>query len=319
MDDAQVVYEHLHRYVLARELAHGRQVIDVGCGEGYGAALLAGLGSDVLGVDIDPEIIEHARQAYVADNLRFEVGSADGLEGVDDATFDLVVCFEVLEHMAEHDRLVGTLRRVLRDDGVLILSTPDREPYNATRAPNPFHVREVSRDELLALLEPRFAHVALYDQALTIGSRLRALGPVEGWSQPHVVEAEHTGDMTWVTREDVSTEYLIAVASNAPLPALPPLSVLHDPSRQLLVRSARAHAETVAEPLERELEELRRDVGRLEADTKALSEDVVDRKREVSDVRTALARTEAELTLITGSRAWRLVERLRRVRSRLSR
>ena len=74
-DDLQVIYEHYHRYALAARFTAGARVLDLACGEGFGAALLAAGARDVVGVDIDPQTVEHAAVNYSSDTLHFRIGS----------------------------------------------------------------------------------------------------------------------------------------------------------------------------------------------------------------------------------------------------
>src|SRR5215831_16335592 len=98
----QVEIEHLHRYFLARHLCRGLDVLDVASGEGYGSALLAQTARSVVGIDVDRASVAHARTAYVASNLRFIEGDARSLP-MPDASVDVVVSFETIEHFYEHD------------------------------------------------------------------------------------------------------------------------------------------------------------------------------------------------------------------------
>ncbi|MCW5566616.1 MAG: class I SAM-dependent methyltransferase [Dokdonella sp.] len=122
----EIWYEHWHRYAFALPLVSGRRVLDAACGEGYGSALLARHAASVVGVDISPQAIEHARLRYGgASNLRFDTGDAAALE-FQDASFDIVVSFETLEHLEAQQALVAGFARVLADDGLLLISSPDK-------------------------------------------------------------------------------------------------------------------------------------------------------------------------------------------------
>jgi 2-polyprenyl-3-methyl-5-hydroxy-6-metoxy-1,4-benzoquinol methylase len=229
IEDTQVVYEHLHRYHFAASLVAGMDVLDLGCGEGYGAMIMAGTASSVTAVDIDPSVVEHARSSYVAGNVRFEVGSALELREHPADSFDAVVCFEVLEHLREHDVLIEGIRNVLRPDGLLVLSTPDRESYNASRPPNPFHVRELSSEELHELLRGTFAHVATFTQHLVVGSVLVSAEP--GSAVDVISAARHDGGWELTERAD---DYQVAIASARALPELPALSLFDDQEASLV-------------------------------------------------------------------------------------
>src|SRR5262249_7600506 len=127
MTDPTISYEHLHRYWFARALARGRRVLDLGSGEGYGSALLAEVAASVTGLDLDPRAVAHARSRYARPNLEFCEGSmtAVPLEG----PFGVVVCFEAIEHIAEHDALLSEVKRLLEPGGLFIVSTPDKKVY----------------------------------------------------------------------------------------------------------------------------------------------------------------------------------------------
>src|SRR5688572_26531054 len=99
-EQGEIWLEHFHRYALVLELAKGKDVLDIACGEGYGAMLLARTAKSTLGVDISAEAINHASGKYQAPGLHFTVGSATDIP-LADASVDLVVSFETLEHLAE--------------------------------------------------------------------------------------------------------------------------------------------------------------------------------------------------------------------------
>lgn len=180
----EIAYEHWHRYAFALGLAKGRRVLDAACGEGYGSAMLAQVARDVVGVDLSDQAVAHARSRYGASNLRFERGDATALTAFDAAQFDLIVSFETLEHVQEHERMLDGFARLLVPGGLLLISTPDKGTYtDASGQVNPHHVRELYRDEFEALLRPRFPHVRLYAQKLVFQSALWALDVADGATQ----------------------------------------------------------------------------------------------------------------------------------------
>ena len=158
-----VVALHLVRYAFAAPLCAGKRVLDAGCGVGYGTSYVAEHGAGhVTGVDIDPESIAYAEQRYAAPNVTFRVGDLRTL-GLAAASFDTVVSFEVIEHLREQEAFVDELARVLRPEGVLVLSTPNA-PETNDAPENPFHLRELSRPDFEALLRARFEEVELFGQ-----------------------------------------------------------------------------------------------------------------------------------------------------------
>jgi SAM-dependent methyltransferase len=176
----EIRYEHFHRYGFARELVAGKRVLDAACGEGYGSALLAASATSVIGVDRSEESIAHAQGRYPAPNLDFQ--TADCLAMPFDAdSFDCVVSFETLEHLEDHDGLLREFRRVLRPDGFLLLSSPDKAVYSEQlQNRNEFHVRELYRTELETLLSDHFAAFRLYGQKLMFQSAIWSLDGAPG-------------------------------------------------------------------------------------------------------------------------------------------
>lgn len=208
--------EHLHRYALAQLLAPGKRVLDVACGEGYGTCMLAEKAVSAIGLDLDADAVAHARAKYSLANLEFLQGNCTALP-LPDASIDLAISFETLEHHAEHEAMLAELRRILAPDGVLLISTPDRHHYSDERHyTNPFHVRELYADEFRQLVRGHFPHAVFYGQRVVYGS---LAAPFDGKS-PFV---SYSGDSSGVAQDSGLSAplYLIAVASAGPLPVLP--------------------------------------------------------------------------------------------------
>ncbi len=211
----QVEIEHLHRYFLARELCRGLSVLDIACGEGYGAAILAQVASSVIGVDISGEVIAHAASAYARPNLHFLKGDARSIP-LEDSSVDAVVSFETLEHFSEHGVFIAEVKRVLRPQGRLLLSTPERSVYSQPgRQPNPFHVRELTLVEFSSLLQKEFKHVSIYLQRPIIGSALMAESTVTA-SDPILTFEKHDSTHYEASVGLGRATYLIAAASDVP-------------------------------------------------------------------------------------------------------
>lgn len=220
--------EHWHRYLFAAAHVAGCDVLDAACGEGYGAALLARHAKSVIGLDIDGPTIAAARAKYAVPALRFAAGSVTAMPFAD-ASFDCVVSFETLEHLAEQQAMLAEMRRVLRPQGVLIISTPNRVEYSDKRDfHNEFHVRELSEAEFRDLLGRYFGAQRWYGQRLVFNSAL--------WPLPTAAGTPMDTGTGWVTvdaadRTLPAPMYFVALAAAAPslLPAVEQMTLLADP------------------------------------------------------------------------------------------
>jgi len=146
---------HLARYLLAKEFVVGKRVLDMACGEGYGSYLMKQWGAEsVVGIDIDAETIEKAKELFQAENLEYYTSNAENVDFLDEKSFDIVVSFETLEHVDEPEKYLHEIKRVVKDDGVVIISCPNDHYYYPTEAiTNPYHKRKYTFDEFVDLTQ----------------------------------------------------------------------------------------------------------------------------------------------------------------------
>ncbi|MEI6378423.1 MAG: class I SAM-dependent methyltransferase [Candidatus Falkowbacteria bacterium] len=171
----QLIYdEHLVRYQLAQKLAVGKVVLDVASGEGYGSAMLAKTAATVTGVDISEEALSKARAKYAhLSNLHFVADSAQSLAKIASQSIDLVVSFETIEHLPDYQQYLIALARVLKPNGLALISTPNKELFHEE---NPFHLKEFSKKEFAEALKDKFAFVKIYEQANGLASVIKTEG-----------------------------------------------------------------------------------------------------------------------------------------------
>lgn len=157
--------EHLHRYSILLNLVEKKSIVDIASGEGYGSNLLSKHASQVFGIDIDEESVNHANRKYQKANLEYKLGSATDIP-IPDASIDMVVSFETLEHHDKHEEMLQEIKRILKPDGVLIMSTPEKVfPPN-----NPFHIKELTNNEFQELIQTHFSSSKYYFQRIVMGS-----------------------------------------------------------------------------------------------------------------------------------------------------
>jgi ubiquinone/menaquinone biosynthesis C-methylase UbiE len=174
LDSAFGTFEHLHRYAFSREVCRGKKVLDIASGEGYGSNLLSEVAEYVWGVDISSDAVAHAKEKYARPNLEFHIGSATSIP-IKDGSVDVVVSFETIEHIVEHDSFLSEIKRVLKKGGMLIISTPDKSIYSERDPENPYHVKELATDEFRELTSRHFRFSILFQQRFFIGSVISGL------------------------------------------------------------------------------------------------------------------------------------------------
>jgi SAM-dependent methyltransferase len=217
----EIAYEHWHRYAFARQFAAGRRVLDAACGEGYGSALLGAVASSIVGVDIDASSVAHASERYgEADRVRFVTGSCTSLP-LPDASVDAVVSFETIEHLdaADQPKMLAEFARVLKPDGLLVISSPNKRLYSDARNyVNEFHLHELYRDGLAALLSPSFPAQSWYHQRVSPWSSIWSEHP-PGGAEAWVGDA--SGVASYKPPEGMYFVVVAARDSNALVPTAP--------------------------------------------------------------------------------------------------
>ncbi len=173
---------HLVVYRWIARRAHGRRVVDLACGEGYGSAELARTAASVVGVDANPEAYEHARAKYR--QVTFERNMVELWDG----DVDCVVFLQTIEHVPDPDGVLDHIRDLIGPDGVAFVSTPNvltLAPEGAERSGNPWHVREYRPDEYRALCERHFTRVDVLGLFHARKLRAHELALKAGWDRTH--------------------------------------------------------------------------------------------------------------------------------------
>lgn len=267
--------EHHARYRWAASLVTGKSVLDVGCGTGAGAAMLAGHAARVVGIDVSTPFAATAAERY-GDSAEFRVADVCRLP-FEDGDFDAVVCFETIEQVTDLERALLEMRRVLVDDGLLLISCANSRTYPAG---NPFHRRELTSAELSAAVGHAFSNVTLYRQHRYLAS---LLGDEAVLTHDEPV-ASLDADLTKTVGTAPGAElYAVALASDGELPR--PSSqvslgtdVDQDEERRLAARwrERAAYAETDAAATRFEIDTMRAQLddalARAEAAERALRE-----------------------------------------------
>lgn len=184
--------EHLNRYyfVVNQIDLSGKIVLDIASGEGYGSNILSKYADQVIGVDISSETIDYANEKYSSKNLNFIQGNAIDIP-LEDSSMDVIVSFETIEHHDKHIEMMQEIKRVLKSDGILIISTPDKYYYSDLRnMENEFHVKELYSHEFKDLIGKYFKKTFFYSQRTFVGSIIALDDNANEYSKPIVVDNE---------------------------------------------------------------------------------------------------------------------------------
>ncbi len=163
-EDYLLYLRHLFAYEFARHKASENSlVLEIGSGEGYGTSLLSRNVFKIIGLDVDPEIITKASKKYESERCVFRIYDGVTLP-YDKNTFDMVVSFQVVEHVRDVPYYISEIHRVLKDNGTFVLTTPNRiHRLKPGQKPwNKFHIREFYPQEVRSILESKFSNVKIF-------------------------------------------------------------------------------------------------------------------------------------------------------------
>ncbi len=215
-EDASTSYEHLHRYAYASQYVENKRVLDLASGEGYGSHLLSQAAKLVMGIDLDEAVISHANHKYRNHNLQFKVGSITEVPIEGKNIFDVIICYEAIEHIEDYEKCLTEVKRLLTPEGMFIVSTPDKGVYSdEPQFKNPFHVHEFYFDEFRKLLEKHFRNLQFLGQRIYSGSNIWPLSVQDNANHAEYVIGRVSKEFSFVEVNRKVPRYFIAVASNA--------------------------------------------------------------------------------------------------------
>lgn len=164
----RILSDHIARYNFAIKYAKEKNALDISCGTGYGTKILAAITQSVVGVDISEDAINFATANYTSPNLSFEVGDILDMEFSADC-FDVITCFETVEHVSNQEKCFNELYRVLSEGGTLMISSPNRKLTSPSKSindlpDNKFHTKEYLPNEFISLISEYFEISGVYGQ-----------------------------------------------------------------------------------------------------------------------------------------------------------
>lgn len=282
--------EHLARYQAVIELVKGKKVLDVASGAGYGSQMLARSAASVDGLDYSQDAVDYAKDHFPLDNLRYKLGDAQNMP-YSDGEFDVVVSLETIEHIPDPESFVREVKRVLKPEGVFIVSTPNDDEFMDG---NEFHVHEFQFKELSDLITSNFSKYNYYYQGTYFTAGLLKADEFSGGFSAKPLDVS----LTFGQPVDKAI-YFIAVASNSSQ-ELP----------QLLSSFVVADRWSTKEDLERDAAR-QEHLKRLGEEKQALNDDIA--KKDL-----AIKVRDDELSEIKASKVWKILVSYRKKKDALT-
>lgn len=199
--------EHILRYLSAKDIVKDKVVLDIASGSGYGTKILAEEAKKVYGVDVNQVSVNYAQKHYGAKNIEYLQGDGEKIP-LEDNSIDVAITFETIEHIENYKQFLAEIKRVLKDDGVAIISTPNDLEFAEG---NHFHLHEFEYNELMELIKQDYKYTKSYFQTTW---KYVALGEAD-W-----MEREGTADLSTLNLAPVKPEkflYFYIVCSNKPI------------------------------------------------------------------------------------------------------
>lgn len=208
---AEIAIEHMSRYKMLSNIVKDKVVLDAASGEGYGSYLLAQNAKHVIGVDISLEAIQNAQVVYNKSNLEYIQSDVKQMP-IKDHSVEVVVSFETIEHVDEEtqNQFLLEIKRVLKEDGLLIISTPNSSEYNrlVEGYHNDFHIKEFEKEEFVKFLGQFFKYSNHYDQNFQV---------------LNVITDHKQKVFNYTELEDfhlITSKYVVSVCSNSPIESI---------------------------------------------------------------------------------------------------
>ena len=271
-----IEYGRLHHYRFAKEFVKDKKVLVLAGGKGYGSFILSEDAESVTCIDKNEHNIRYASSNYIKENVEFIKGSITDVPIKEKKIFDIIVCFEVLEQIEEHDALMKEVKRLLKDDGILIVSTSNKyissDQADYQKSPR---LKELSFDEFKSLLKKNFKNTLIYGQKVYPSSNIFPLFGGSVTTRDYAIEKSDKAFL-FVPPERKEARSFVAVSSDYSIKDVTGNSYLIDVSDTLF-----KYKDTHIRNLDEIIKEKEAHIGNLEAGTK-------EKDRYISDLETAI-------------------------------
>jgi len=280
-------YEHIHRYFFASKFVKNKKVLDLACGEGYGVKILSKSAKSVIGIEIDKKTTMHAKKKYRGKNIKFITSSITQIPIPGKHLFDVIVCFEAIEHIKEQKKIFEEVKRLLKKNGLFVISTPNKKIYTTEeKNSNPFHEKELSISEFRNLLKSFFSNVQIYGQKASTSSNIWPLSLKNKKNSQEIVVEKLKGNYILSKTEKKQPKYFVALASfGKPTSIKVGQSLLTDTGK----------LKTYASRLEHDLRKKNSELLERASHIKKLEIDIKDKDSEILRNKTILNKVELDI------------------------
>lgn len=297
--DLELEVEHINRYEFASQLTQGKRVLDAACGTGYGADILSKYAQEVHAIDISDDAIKYAQDNYKKENLNFKVADIENLPFKDNY-FDIVVSFETIEHVNKEKQknFLSEIKRVLKDDGILIMSTPNREIYDE-KGINNFHVSEFSVKEFKDFLGNKFKKIEMFNQKFEVGNAITL--------------ADKSKVISKSNMKLENADYVIALCTDEKLPIVDGrIDLYKDDKYREVIKWAISNHETNAE-LNKFIDKFSSEKTRLQQENAELDMENDKLEKELTQAVIEYKNVKNELERVYNSRGHKMLEKLYKI------
>lgn len=164
IEDYSLFLRHLYAYELAAKyIKKTDNVLEIGCGTGYGTDILSKTGASIYAIDVDQETIKSCSQQYQRDNIKFNIYDGENIN-LSEQSFDVIVSFQVIEHVSQEQRFLKNIYRLLKPEGIFFLTTPNKD-YRLVvgqKPWNPHHLREYDEATLSNLIKQVYPNTKIF-------------------------------------------------------------------------------------------------------------------------------------------------------------
>lgn len=283
----EIALEHIARYLFAKQFVKGKQVLDAGCGTGYGTNILKNAGAaNITGIDIADEAVSYCQEKFPGKKITFKKGNVTKLSFAD-KVFDVITSFEVIEHIEKYEEVLKEMHRVLKETGTLIISTPNKKVYAKD---NEFHIHEFEETEFLEFLQSQFKHVEFLYQRRPI---TEIIGPKSKDAWDAIIE---------INKEDkkkYQPDYFIALCSDSKIPPFNYSATLSNTKGEIFaartIKDLKAELDKRAELFDLELKKRAKETDR---EIKQRESVIKERDEEIGMLRVELQKRDEEIEML---------------------